>query len=263
MNSVDYQSELEKIGIYLRAKNFLVYQGQVESIATKNAKELTQMLEEVSRSGELKEDYDRLKAEMEKAEHETQANFQKKRGVAAQKKEARMEKEEAEKYAKLRQELTTTELQLRLFQLYYNEKSSEEVKDELDERQNEVKQLEAKRDAVDAEIRERKKIQGAESRAMGRIEEAIKELEIKIAKKKPLAIKSKEQVSHVEKKCEAAKQSYEAAVKAHESHVKEIKSIEDEVRKLDKERSEFEKTIETESLSQGVNLELRASQVGN
>ena len=65
-NAVDYQAELEKIGIYLRAKNFLVYQGQVESIATKNAKELTQMLEEVSRSGELKEDYDRLKAEMEK-----------------------------------------------------------------------------------------------------------------------------------------------------------------------------------------------------
>lgn len=86
VNAVDYQSELEKIGIYLRAKNFLVYQGQVESIATKNAKELTQMLEEVSRSGELKDEYDRLKTEMEKAEHDTQANFQKKRGVAAQKK---------------------------------------------------------------------------------------------------------------------------------------------------------------------------------
>jgi structural maintenance of chromosome 1 len=70
----------------LRAKNFLVYQGQVESIATKNAKELTQVLEEVSRSAELKDEFDKLKAEMEKAEHDTQANFQKKRGVAAQKK---------------------------------------------------------------------------------------------------------------------------------------------------------------------------------
>lgn len=41
---------------------------------------------------------------MEKAELDTQTNFQKKRGVAAQKKEARIEKEEAEKYQKLRQE---------------------------------------------------------------------------------------------------------------------------------------------------------------
>ena len=56
------------------------------------------------RSIDLKEEYEKLKAEMEKAELDTQTNFQKKRGVAAQKKEAKMEKEEAEKYQKLRQE---------------------------------------------------------------------------------------------------------------------------------------------------------------
>ena len=54
---------------------------------------------------ELKDEYERLKQEMEKAEEDTQANFQKKRGVAAQKKEAKMEKEEAEKYQKLTQQL--------------------------------------------------------------------------------------------------------------------------------------------------------------
>ena len=48
-NGVDYQNELEKIGIYLKAKNFLVYQGQVESIAMKNPKEITQVFEEISR----------------------------------------------------------------------------------------------------------------------------------------------------------------------------------------------------------------------
>ena len=172
-----------------------------------------------------------------------------------------MEKEEAEKYAKLRQELHSTELQLRLFQLYYNEKSSEDVKDELEKRQKELKQYEAKRDAVDAEIREKKKVQNSEARAVAKIEEAIKELEIKIAKRKPQAIKAKEQISHVEKKVEAAKQSYEAAAKANVAHVKEIKSIEEEIKKMEKEREEFEKSVESESLSQGINLELRASQV--
>lgn len=49
INAIDYQAELEKIGIYLKAKNFLVYQGQVESIAIKNAKEITQVFEEISR----------------------------------------------------------------------------------------------------------------------------------------------------------------------------------------------------------------------
>ena len=55
----------------------------------------------------MKEEYDKLKVEMEKAELETQTNFQKKRGVAAQKKEAKMEKEEAEKYHKLKQDLVS------------------------------------------------------------------------------------------------------------------------------------------------------------
>ena len=55
----------------------------------------------------MKEEYDKLKVEMEKAELETQTNIQKKRGVAAQKKEAKMEKEEAEKYHKLKQDLVS------------------------------------------------------------------------------------------------------------------------------------------------------------
>ena len=62
----------------------------------------------LKRSTELKEEYEKLKVEMEKAELETQANFQNKRGIAAQKKEARLEKEEAEKYQKLRQELVSS-----------------------------------------------------------------------------------------------------------------------------------------------------------
>ena len=49
VSTADYQAELEKIGIYIKAKNFLVYQGQVESIALKNAKEITQVFEEISR----------------------------------------------------------------------------------------------------------------------------------------------------------------------------------------------------------------------
>jgi structural maintenance of chromosome 1 len=84
-----------------------------------------------------------------------------------------------------------------------------------------------------------------------------------MAKRKPQAIKAKEQTCHVEKKWEAAKQSCEAAKKAHEAHSKEIANIEEEMKKLEKERAEFEKTIETETLSQGISLELRNSQTKN
>ena len=45
----EYTAALEAIGINIKAKNFLVYQGQVESIAMKNAKERTALLEEISK----------------------------------------------------------------------------------------------------------------------------------------------------------------------------------------------------------------------
>ena len=47
----EYAAALEKIGILMKSKNFLVFQGQVESIAMKNAKERTTMFEEMSRYG--------------------------------------------------------------------------------------------------------------------------------------------------------------------------------------------------------------------
>jgi hypothetical protein len=42
---------------------------------------------------------------MLKAEEDTQFNYHKKKGIAAEKKEAKLEKDEAERYQKLKQEL--------------------------------------------------------------------------------------------------------------------------------------------------------------
>lgn len=51
--------DLEAIGINVKAKNFLVFQGAVESIAMKNPKERTALFEEIS-GYVLKPDYHQL-----------------------------------------------------------------------------------------------------------------------------------------------------------------------------------------------------------
>ena len=43
-----YMKELEQLGINVKGKNFLVFQGAVESIAMKNPKERTLLFEEIS-----------------------------------------------------------------------------------------------------------------------------------------------------------------------------------------------------------------------
>ena len=48
VNSHQYMRELEELGINVKGKNFLVFQGAVESIAMKNPKERTLLFEELS-----------------------------------------------------------------------------------------------------------------------------------------------------------------------------------------------------------------------
>ena len=67
----------------------------------KNPKERTALFEEISGSGALKKEYDRLKQEMVEAQENTQFTYQKKKTLGLERMEAKMEKAEAEKYQKL------------------------------------------------------------------------------------------------------------------------------------------------------------------
>ena len=60
----------------------------------------------ISGSGALKKEYDRLKEEMMQAEENTQFTYQKKKNISLERKEAKLEKEEAEKYKKLQVKLS-------------------------------------------------------------------------------------------------------------------------------------------------------------
>lgn len=80
--------------IFTQIYLFNTPKGAVESIAMKNPKERTALFEEISRSGELAQEYDRRKKEMVKAEEDTQFNYHRKKNIAAERKEAKQEKEE-------------------------------------------------------------------------------------------------------------------------------------------------------------------------
>jgi len=106
VTSDEYSSELEMIGINVRAKNFLVFQGVDENLSLKTKKELTSVFEEVSGSIAYK------------AEADLTLSSQKKRNVAAGMAEARMEKDELATYQQQCQQLLKLKTRLNLFKLY-------------------------------------------------------------------------------------------------------------------------------------------------
>ncbi|XP_059397308.1 structural maintenance of chromosomes protein 1A-like [Carassius carassius] len=257
----EYSDELEKLGILIKARNFLVFQGAVESIAMKNPKERTALFEEISRSGELAQEYDRCKKEMVKAEEDTQFNYHRKKNIAAERKEAKQEKEEAERYQRLKDEVVRAHVQLQLFKLYHNESEIEKLNRELANRNKEIDKDRKRMDRVEEELKDKKKELGRMMRDQQTIEKEIKEKDAELNQKRPLYIKAKENTSHKIKKLEAARKSLQNAQKCYKKRKADMEELDREQGAVEMARQEFEERMEEEAQSQGQDLQLEENQV--
>uniref|UniRef100_A0A8C9WC14 Structural maintenance of chromosomes protein n=1 Tax=Scleropages formosus TaxID=113540 RepID=A0A8C9WC14_SCLFO len=257
----EYSDELEKLGILIKARNFLVFQGAVESIAMKNPKERTALFEEISRSGELAQEYDRRKKEMVKAEEDTQFNYHRKKNIAAERKEAKQEKEEAERYQRLKDEVVRAHVQLQLFKLYHNEAEIEKLNRELAHRNREIDKDRKRMDRVEEELKEKKKELGRMMRDQQAVEKEIKEKDAELNQKRPLYIKAKENTAHKIKKLEAARKSLQNAQKMYKKRKADIEELDREQGAVEMARQEFEERMEEEAQSQGQDLTLEENQV--
>jgi hypothetical protein len=74
-----YDNKLQSLNILVLARNFLVFQGDVEEIASRTPRELTDMFEKISGSAELIAEYNKLAAAKQEAEDNMIFTFQKKK----------------------------------------------------------------------------------------------------------------------------------------------------------------------------------------
>ncbi|CAF1186276.1 unnamed protein product [Adineta steineri] len=261
LSATEYTEELENMGIIPKAKNFLIFQGQVESIAMKTPKEFTAMFEELSRSGELRDEYEQAKQEKNKAEQDTHANFQKKKGVEKQKKEVRLEKEVAQKYAALKTQYDELQLQLKLFQLYHNKQELVEKREISDKKKDEVAKLEKRKEVSDEDIKAKKKELASYNKELTNDEQKVKELEAQINKHRPTYIKAKENSTHHQKKLDLAKKTLLSAEKTHAAHDEEIDKYESDLHEVERLKQEYEEKLQDESQHSGRNLALEENQM--
>lgn len=77
----------------------------MESIASKNPKELTVLLEQISGSEEQKNDYESLEQEKGIAEQKLALVYQKKKTITVERKQKKAQKLEAERHLKLQEDL--------------------------------------------------------------------------------------------------------------------------------------------------------------
>ena len=99
-----YNAALISHNILVKAKNFLVFQGDVEAVASQSPRELSRLIEQISGSLELASEYEKAKEAQERATENATFNFTKRRGIAGEIKQYKEQKTEADRFEAICQE---------------------------------------------------------------------------------------------------------------------------------------------------------------
>lgn len=135
-----YNDALEEQSILVKARAFLIPQGEVEEVAKKPPKEITYMIEQISGSLEKKADYERLKAESDAAAENNSQFLHERRRINAEIKQYSELEAEAKAYERKlaeRDDATVTHI---MWKLYHHQQAIQKARDKISSHQEELKE---------------------------------------------------------------------------------------------------------------------------
>ncbi|KAG0268385.1 Structural maintenance of chromosomes protein 1 [Actinomortierella ambigua] len=236
----DYDKQLRKYNILVKARNFLVFQGDVEAIASQSPKDLTRLLEQISGSLELKQEYDRLQLEQERAVENSTFNFQKKKGINAEIKQYQEQKAEAERYETLQEEKANLTVQYLLWKLFHIERNITETEtaihgktDLLDPAQDQLK-------LAEKELANAKKEQALAQRETFRKERSITKRDKALGELNPEVLSLEEKISHVTKKLKTTQANGVTVQETHAKQAQVVATLESDLASVERMASKFE-----------------------
>ncbi|CAH2064119.1 unnamed protein product [Thlaspi arvense] len=235
VNWDEYNGKLRSLGILVKARNFLVFQGDVESIASMNSKELTGLLEQVSGSEELKKEYEELEEKKASAEEKAALIYQKKKTVGAEKKQKKAHKEEAEKHLKLQDELKALKREHYLWQLYNIENDIYKANEDVGAEKTNRKEAMGKLEKFESEAKKRKVEQAEYLRGIAQREKKIAERSSKLlGRYQPELLRLKEEIARINSKIESNRKELDKMKKEKGKHSKEIEQMQKSIKELNK-----------------------------
>ncbi|KAH8740932.1 hypothetical protein FG386_002478 [Cryptosporidium ryanae] len=116
-----YFKRLADFNVLIKARNFLVFQGDVEDVAQRAPRELTSLFEKISGSDTYTEEYDRLSNEQCVNQIISHNSFNRRKLLEAEKRELQKQVEEVNEYEGLLEQKMKIQTEDILFKLYCNE----------------------------------------------------------------------------------------------------------------------------------------------
>jgi structural maintenance of chromosome 1 len=256
-----YEAALADIGVLVKARNFLVFQGDVESLARKTPAELVGLVEQISGSAPMKEEYDQAAQEKDATEQATLFAFRKQKGFRSERRLLKDQKEEAERFHSLLEKKAALQKDFYLWQLYHLDQDRREREAAAKELQDELQLAESAELTGATNLKEAKKNASAARRQTGQADKKRVQLAAQVDQLEPSIIQTTEEMKNLRKKLQqdeklVAKKQEEAA-----SHENKLQEIENEIEEYKKTQADLEKDYdEVKRDATGSDVHLTAEQ---
>ncbi|BGP07989.1 Structural maintenance of chromosomes protein 1 [Rhodotorula toruloides] len=180
-----YNEQLEKFNILVKAKNFLVFQGDVEAVASQSPKDLARLIDQISGSLDLKDDYDRCASALQKATEQSVAQHSRRKGVNSEVKQYQTMKSEAERWQSLQAQRADAVIHHLVWKLFHVEEGIRASEERIDERNEELKALREENEKFEEEVRGKKKEVNKAQKEVTKQEKALKAKEKELEEARP------------------------------------------------------------------------------
>lgn len=245
-----YNVKLESFGILVKARNFLVFQGDIENVAQMSPKDLTNLFETISGSAAHKKAYEAAEARLKDAESSMAVVFSKRKAIMAEKRQKKEQKTEAEKHIALMAQLEEMKIKKILWRLYHlmeDEKKAEEALSVLRQQMG-AAEKEVKAAEDNAEKKKRKHAGVAKEALL--IDKKIRKKKNEMEKKSPEMIKIKEQIAHIERRVKAVTREQEGVRAKAQDHAARMSNLKTQMNQLKDAQAQVDAEIESNKRSQ-------------
>ena len=239
-----YNDRLKSHGILVKARNFLVFQGDIESVASKSPKDLTVLIEQISGSEDIKKDYEDAMKSRTKAEEDQHAAFTKRKTLAAQRKQMKEQKEEAERHARMTEELNKLRVEHVLFKLFHIDFDVKRHTDEIETAERALAAHDAKVAVALSEMEEKRALKAARQKEVLVLERKIATHKSEVDGGSSGAVRTREEISRGHKKLELATKQLEKYNSDVTQSLLDIARLEKDLRNTQAAEQVFEKDLE-------------------
>ncbi|KAK3174419.1 hypothetical protein OEA41_001665 [Lepraria neglecta] len=235
-----YNEALESENILIKARNFLVFQGDVEAIASQSPRDLTRLIEQISGSLEHKAEYEKLKGAQEEALENQNFTLHRRRGINSEIKQYTDQKNEADNYAKKADERDQAIVTHILWKLYHFQQVIEESGAEIQKHQEELKEHRRGIEKYDKALEEAKKDQAKVGREVSKLEKSIKQKEKDIEAKENGLMPIAEKIDITNRKLNKCNSRVADISKERDAHTNNLKQFNKDLKVVEKAQTQWE-----------------------